>query len=53
MKSFIVNILKKLSCLHKWKTYQVVDIADRSDRIIGYNHTLICQECGKIKTIKL
>lgn len=45
--------LMKFACHHKWFTYYKCDVLDHRDEIIGFEHTLICEKCGKIKKIRL
>jgi hypothetical protein len=52
MINFIKEILKKLSCMHKWQLYCKTIVKDD----IGgqyYRHTFICKECGKFKRVKI
>jgi hypothetical protein len=54
------NLLKKLFCLHKWKSYArtTYNWKEHSFYYGGYQDAsstteiLICTKCGKIKTIK-
>lgn len=47
--------LEKLSCKHKWKIHHITKVYEHSDNSMPreIKQTLICQECGKIKRIKL
>lgn len=50
MKTFINNILQKLSCLHKWKEYERWSINTDGGRYISI--LFICEKCGKMKKVK-
>jgi len=56
----IKKILEKLSCKHKWYTYNETETYSsftcgsiKNEIPIKHKHTLICKKCGKIKKIIL
>ena len=50
----IKELFEKLCCKHKWYKHQRVHILERGyENPTGYEDTLICKKCGKIKKVKL
>ena len=51
----IKKLLEKWACKHRWELYHGTNVYRSSEALTPYEirHTLICQKCGKIKTIKI
>ena len=46
--------LAKFACHHKWYVHHKCDVYNTSGKArIGFEQTLICHNCGKIKKLKL
>jgi hypothetical protein len=46
--------LAKFACHHKWYVHHKCDVYDEGGNSrIGFEQTLICENCGKIKKLKL
>ena len=55
MWELLKSILSKWGCKHQWELYQRMNMLPSSGGGLPHTitDTLICQECGKIKRIKL
>lgn len=46
--------LAKFACHHKWYVHHKCDVYNEGGKArIGFEQTLICENCGKIKKLKL
>ena len=52
---FLKDLLTKISCHHDWRVHGEVEVYESSysKRPCKITQTLICNKCGKIKSINL
>jgi Fe2+ or Zn2+ uptake regulation protein len=57
MFGLIYNWFEKQACKHKWKLHNEAKLYDESslqhDMPCGIHQILICEQCGKIKMLKI
>lgn len=46
--------LEKFACHHKWIIHHECSVYNNTGKIrIGFEHTVVCTECGKFKTLMM